>query len=139
MEDEDVTYRRPTKKPTKKPNLNSRNGRGECRGGYPYESGSFCFNARQRCCSSAKKYETWESFCIYYGLPDPAEISGGIAPWSFATVDCTMCGSNKCPSDDIELDIEVIEAELDGNYILDYEESADFDGEDFEDAFIAPQ
>ncbi len=138
-EDVDMTYRRPTKKPTKKPNRNDRDGRGECRGGYPYESGSFCFKARQQCCSSVKKYDTWESFCLYYGLPDPAELSGGIAPWIFATVDCTMCGSKKCPSDGIELDIEVIEAELDGNDIFVDEGSADFDGEDFEDAFVAPQ
>jgi hypothetical protein len=148
MEDEDMTYRRPTKKPTKKPikkptkkpNRNDRDGRGECRGGYPYASGTFCFKARQQCCSSVKKYDAWENFCLYYGLPYPAELSGGIAPWNFNTVDCTMCGSSKCPSDDSDLDIKIIEAELDGSVdISDGEDSADFEGEDFEDLFVSPQ
>ncbi len=128
----------PTKMPTNKPNNYNRDGRGECRGGYPYESGSFCFTARQQCCSSVKKYDMWESFCLYYGLPYPDELSGSITPWTFSTIDCAMCGSTKCPSDDIEHDIEVFEAELDGNRVSNDEESGDFVGEDFEDAFVSP-
>ncbi|KAL3815770.1 hypothetical protein ACHAXA_008820 [Cyclostephanos tholiformis] len=155
FEDEDTTNRRPTKKPTKKPNGNrnrrptkkptkkpkgDRSGRNECRGGYPYDSGTFCFDARQQCCSSVKKYDQWESFCRYYGLPDPAELSGSITPWLFNSVDCTMCGSAKCALGDSDLDVGGIEAEFDGvDIISDDEDSAGFEDEDIEDAFVSPQ
>ncbi len=54
----------PTNVPTNKPN-GDRDSRGECRGGDPYASGSFCYYARQQCCSSVKKYNQWPNFCQY--------------------------------------------------------------------------
>jgi len=131
-----ITTAIPTFMPTKKPSGN-RDGRNECSSGGPYDIGSFCYIARQQCCSSVKKYDQWQTFCEYYGLPYPGgELSQGIIPWTFLSndVDCTMCGSSQCASGDAELDVEGIEYELDGVENSNGEDSADFEDEDMEDA-----
>ena len=100
----------PTSRPTKKPIDTGRDDRGECGGGGPYDSGSFCYTARQECCSSQKKYDHWPLFCEYYGFDyPPSGLSQSIIPSTFLrVVDCTMCGTSKCASGDTELEDEDI-------------------------------
>lgn len=92
--------------PTKKPSQDNRDGKYQCSKDKmigPFPPGSFCFKARQDCCSSQRKYEKWMSFCTYYGLPKPDYVlpQGIIAPQTFTSVDiidCNMCGYAKCLS-----------------------------------------
>ena len=100
----------PTSRPTKKPIDTGRDDRDECRGGGPYDSGSFCYTARQECCSSQKKYDHWPLFCKYYGCDyPPSVLSQSIIPSTFLrVVDCNMCGTSKCASGDTELEDEDI-------------------------------
>jgi hypothetical protein len=103
-----------------------RDNRGECAGDGPYDSGSFCFTARQQCCSSVKKYNEWPAFCKYYGFDyPPSGLSQIIIPSTFLSVDCTICGTSKCTSGDTEL-------ALDGADTSNDEESVDFEDEDVE-------
>jgi hypothetical protein len=99
----------PTHRPTKKPIDTGRDVRGECGGGGPYDSGSFCYTAHQTCCSSQKKYDHWPLFCEYYGFDyPPSGLPQSIIPSTFLAVDCTMCGTSKCASGDAEREDEDI-------------------------------
>ncbi|KAL3776877.1 hypothetical protein ACHAW5_007678 [Stephanodiscus triporus] len=88
-----------------------RNSRGECYyyeedRDYEKEEDTWCFHAHQECCSSENKYNKWLNFCEYYGFEDPGDHPEGIAgyiPWTFNTVDCTMCDDEKCDQDDTKL------------------------------------
>ncbi len=125
----------PTSRPTKKPTDTNRDDRGECAGGGPYDSGSFCYTARQQCCSSQKKYDQWSLFCEFYDFDyPPSGLSHSIIPSTFLAVDCTMCGTSKCASGDTEFDVVDIEDELDGADIPNDEDSVDFEDEDMEDS-----
>ena len=102
---------KPTMKPTKKPHINRGTYEGECENyeedrDYQKEVNSWCFQAHQLCCSSVKKYDKWQNFCYYYGFENPVEQADGIAgynPWTFSTVDCTMCGNSKCDEEETNL------------------------------------
>jgi hypothetical protein len=116
--------RKPTRKPTKKPHTNREISTmvptmeptmeaysGECENyeedrDYQKEVNSWCFQAHQLCCSSVKKFDKWQNFCYYYGFDNPVEQADGIAgynPWTFSTVDCTMCGNSKCDVEETNL------------------------------------
>jgi hypothetical protein len=120
-----ITTKIPTRRPTRRPTPGTdRDNRGECAGGGPYESGSFCYTARQQCCSSVKKYDAWQAFCKYYGFDyPPIGLFQIIVPSTFLSVDCTMCGTSKCTSGDTEL-------ALDGADTSNDYESVDFEDED---------
>ena len=96
-----------TVKPTSVPSQDNRDGRNMCSlfkdSNTAYPPGTFCFKARQDCCSSKRKYEHWTPFCIYYGLPKPAmsnvmlddqQQQGTIM---VDATDCTLCGYQRCP------------------------------------------
>ena len=125
-----IPAERPTMNPTKKPAGTDRDGRVECAGGGPYDSGSFCYTARQQCCSSQKKYDHSMLFCEYYGFDyPPSGLPRSIIPSTFLSVDCTMCGTSKCTSDDTKLDVE------DGGVdVPNDEDNVEFEDEDMEDS-----
>jgi hypothetical protein len=77
-----------------------------CAGTTPV-AGSWCFHARQVCCSSSKKINQYSSFCAYYGFKQPRFVATfeeemmmmqeeGMITANEYSIDCRTCGSGKC-------------------------------------------
>ena len=78
-----------------------------CAGTTTPVAGSWCFRARQVCCSSSKKINQYSSFCTYYGFKQPRFVATfeeemmmmqeeGMITANEYSIDCRTCGSGKC-------------------------------------------